>query len=73
MKEHAFQWTIEINRRSMLIENIAIKNQKRNVIQGWSNKPKGGLQIICERGFIDPTKEITCHAMEGKRMTLIML
>ena len=30
-----------------------IEETKAKVIEGWENKPKGLLQILWERGFID--------------------
>ena len=49
-----------------LANNIPIKYQRRNIVHGWMGKPKGALQILYERGFIDPEKEISYYTMEGK-------
>lgn len=45
---------------------MPISFQKRNIINGWIGKPKGALQILHERGFIDPEKEISYYTIEGK-------
>ena len=39
-----------------LCENLGIstKYQHKVIVEGWANKPKGSLQILYERGFIDP-------------------
>ena len=33
---------------------IAIKYTEEKIIEGWFNKPKGALQILYERGWINP-------------------
>ena len=33
--------------------NVPISTSENNVTKGWVNKPKGILQILWERGFID--------------------
>ena len=37
--------------------NLPIEYERNKVSEGWNNKPKGMLQILWERGFINP--EIT--------------
>jgi len=39
--------------------NIAISEKRWKVWQGWWNQPKGMLQILWERGFIDPNIPIS--------------
>ena len=34
--------------------NLPIKFERRNIIEGWTGKQKGMLQILWERRFIDP-------------------
>mmetsp|Transcript_33709 Transcript_33709/g.81732 ORF Transcript_33709/g.81732 Transcript_33709/m.81732 type:complete len:154 (+) Transcript_33709:463-924(+) len=38
---------------------IAISEMRRKVKEGWMGKPKGMLQVLWERGFIDPTVEVS--------------
>jgi hypothetical protein len=35
-------------------------------VEGWEGKPKGMLQIICERSFINPEKKDDC-TLHGKK------
>jgi hypothetical protein len=37
--------------------DISIWKQKEDIDYGWMGKPKGMLQILWERGFIDPSIE----------------
>ena len=43
-------------------KNIPIEEELDEVVKGWGGKPKGMLQILWERGFINPVKKrkITC-------------
>jgi hypothetical protein len=36
--------------------NLPITYTEEVTIEGWCNKPKGSLQILFERGWIDPEK-----------------
>jgi hypothetical protein len=35
-------------------QGIPIAEELDEVVEGWENRPKGVLQILWERGFIDP-------------------
>ena len=37
-----------------------------NIQEGWFNKPKGALQMIYERGWIDPEKPHLYYTLKGK-------
>ncbi len=39
-------------------------------MEGWEGKPKGVLQILWERGFIDPAKKKEDHTIDGKKDAL---
>lgn len=64
-----------INSRGTLIEiqklceenSIAIDMNHEVVEEGWLNKPKGALQILWERGFIDPQRAKDEYTMKGKK------
>ena len=36
-------------------------------MEGWEGKPKGMLQILWERGFIDPTKKKEEYTVDGRK------
>ena len=36
-------------------KDIPIKYNEKKIIEGWVGKPKGSLQLLYERGYIDPT------------------
>jgi hypothetical protein len=38
-------------------KNIPIEEELDEVVEGWEGKPKGMLQIMWERGFVDPSKK----------------
>ena len=44
-------------------KGIAISKELRKIKEGWCKKPKGMLQVLYERGFIDPTKVINPRSM----------
>ena len=46
---------------------IAHHVDKTGIRQGWEGKPKGLLQVLWERGFIDPTKTVNCYTVDGKK------
>ena len=46
--------------------NIPIHTQVPVVHEGWSNKPKGSLQALYERGWIDP-QSIHLYTANGKK------
>ena len=46
--------------------NIPLQHEVPIIKEGWVNKPKGMLQILYERGFLDP-KKINSYTIEGKQ------
>ena len=38
--------------------------------EGWLGKPKGMLQILFERGFIDPSRPISFYTVDGRKDNL---
>jgi hypothetical protein len=48
------------------IRQIPTKYQEKKIKEGWAGKPKGSLQILYERGFIDPNNWKDYNA-EGKK------
>ena len=51
--------------------HIPISKTNNDVVKGWMHKPKGMLQILWERGFIDSTKVKTArssrYSKDGKK------
>jgi hypothetical protein len=47
--------------------NIPIEEELDEVVEGWEGKPKGMLQILWERGFIDPAKKKEDYTLQGKK------
>jgi hypothetical protein len=43
--------------------NISITVQEQEVKGGWLGKPKGMLQILWERGWINSSKAVTARSM----------
>ena len=48
--------------------NIPITKTEPKVIKGWVNQPKGMLQILYERGFIDPNIDIRKYTEKGLKL-----
>jgi hypothetical protein len=48
-------------------KDILIVEQLAEVFQGWEQKPKGVLQILWERGFINPAKKTEDYTIDGKK------
>lgn len=46
--------------------DIAITREVPNIDEGWLDKPKGALQVLFERGWIDPNTEPKEYTMKGK-------
>ena len=46
--------------------NIPLQHEVPIIKEGWVNKPKGMLQILYERGFLD-RKKINSYTIEGKQ------
>ena len=57
--------------------DISITKDVRKKTEGWLNQPKGMLQVLYERGFIDVTKvnhpRSMSYSKKGKKMTLIAM
>jgi hypothetical protein len=47
--------------------NIPIEEELDEVVEGWEGKPKGMLQILWERGFVDPSKKKENYTLQGKK------
>jgi hypothetical protein len=45
---------------------IATVHEVDQIIEGWMGKPKGVLQILYERGFIDTARPLTDYSLDGK-------
>ena len=53
--------------RDLCLErNLQITEKVEVIEEGWMGKPKGIMQVLWERGFLDPTK-ISTYTMEGKK------
>ncbi len=46
---------------------IDIQKQVRTKTEGWVGKPKGLLQVLWERGWIDPSKPLESYTVNGKK------
>jgi hypothetical protein len=46
--------------------HIDLSRDKEDIIPGWEGAPKGLLQVLWERGFID-SKLVNFYTMEGKK------
>jgi hypothetical protein len=51
-------------------KDIPIEEEIEEVVEGWEGKPKGMLQILWERGFIDPAKKKEDYTIGGKKEAL---
>jgi hypothetical protein len=49
------------------INSIDLYVDKAEIIQGWEGQPKGLLQVLWERGFIDPKLSVNCYTLDGKK------
>ena len=47
--------------------NLPLKKTETIIDEGWYHKPKGSLQILWERGWIDPDKPHTHYTKHGKK------
>ena len=52
------------------LHDIPICFERRNIREGWCNKPKGMLQILWERGFIIPAKDVRFYSVNGKEVNI---
>ena len=47
--------------------NLPLKRTEVKMDEGWYGKPKGAIQILWERGWIDPKKSHKYYTMTGKK------
>ena len=47
--------------------NISLTKETSVIDEGWVNKPKGMLQILYERGFLEPTRSMKTYTLDGKK------
>jgi hypothetical protein len=45
-------------------ENICTTVEEQKVKEGWLGKPKGMLQVLWERGWIDSSKVVTARSLQ---------
>jgi hypothetical protein len=48
--------------------NLPFVEELEEVVKGWEEKPKGMLQILWERCFIDPAKKKEDYTVNGKKI-----
>jgi hypothetical protein len=48
-------------------QDLPIEEDFDEVVEGWEEKPKGMLQILWQRGFIDPAKKKEYYTVDGKK------
>ena len=47
--------------------NLPIQYTCKKVQEGWNLKPKEMMQILWERGFIDPNKSVRDYTLNGRK------
>ena len=47
---------------------IPLTYERPKIQEGWLNKPKGMMQVLWERGWIDPSKSVRDYTVNGKKM-----
>ena len=47
--------------------NIALVYEEQEILKGWQGHPKGMLQVLWERGFIDGSKSEKYYTLEGRK------
>jgi len=52
------------------MHGISTQTEEDIIIQGWMNKPKGLLQILWERGWIDPNENLNDYVKEKRKKWL---
>ena len=50
-----------------LEHNLPIEYTHKKVQEGWNLKPKGMIQILWERGFINPNKSVREYTVNGRK------
>lgn len=51
--------------------DLPVTSEEKVIDEGWIGKPKGALQILFERGWIDP-KQIGSYTLKGKKISNMM-
>ena len=59
--------TREALQKLCIDNNIPISEEISKIVEGWEGKPKGMIQVLWERGFIDPTKGIKDYTLNGRK------
>ena len=49
--------------------NLPIEYQRLKVVEGWNQNFKGMLQVLWERGFIDPSKSVRHYTKDGRKIS----
>jgi hypothetical protein len=47
--------------------NIPLVFEQQEILKGWQGQPKGMLQVLWERGFIDGSKSEKYYTLEGRK------
>ena len=47
--------------------NIPLVYNQQEILKGWEGQPKGMLQVLWERGFIDSSKSEKYYTIEGRK------
>ena len=48
-------------------KSISISFDKTEIIQGWEGRPKRLLQVLWERGLLDPDKPVNWYTVDGRK------
>ena len=56
----------EIQRQACIL-HIPLSYNRPVIVEGWVNKPKGMLQVLWERGFIDVNKGVRFYIVDSRR------
>jgi hypothetical protein len=52
-------------KRDSTTDNIPLVYELPEILKGWEGQPKGMLQVLWGRGFIDGTKSEKYYTLEG--------
>lgn len=56
----------EIQQQACIL-HILLKYKKPVIVECWVNKPRGMLQVLWERGFIDQNKGVRFYTVDGRK------
>jgi hypothetical protein len=59
-------YTLEELQRIANNLNVSLDHEADVIIEGWVKKPKGILQVLYERGFIDRNRPLSDYSLDGK-------